>query len=226
MSETVEQLPTDVQQTPSQPVKEERTYAVLQETSGEEAESWLYFIKYQGNEEALAHLSKQLDKVDWYIVDDLSTFDLETSYLVSERTAKEMTKIDLNHYSFHRKFDGTLKKIDLGFKDSHSNVKKMTKAFDVLGYGRIEEFIDLEDIDPEDLADPNEKSDSSSESDSEDESSTESSSESSSETSSQSSSKSEEDKKPERKKGAVPKVAAKKFEVPRFAKAKAKHRNK
>ena len=131
--------------------QELRTYAILQETSGEESESWLYFIKYQGNEDALSHLEKQLEKVDWYIVDDLSTFDLETNFLVCERTAKEMTKVDLNYYSFHRKFDGKLKNIDLGFKDHHSNEKKMSKAFNVLGYGKIEDFIDQEDIDPEDI---------------------------------------------------------------------------
>lgn len=192
--------------------QEVRTYAVLQETSGEESESWLYFIKYQGNEEALKHLDKQLEKVDWYILDDLSTFDLETEFLVCERTAKEMTKIDLNHYSFHRKFDGKLEKIDLGFKDHHSNEKKMSKAFNVLGYGKIEDFIDQEDVDPEDLV---------SQSDS-DESDSDSSSESD-----------EEDSKSEksRKKGNMPSVVSKKpnqqkIEIPRYAKAKAKRRDK
>lgn len=195
---------------------EVRTYAVLQETSGEESESWLYFIKYQGNEEALAHLGKQLEKVDWYIVDDLSTFDLETEYLVCERTAKEMTKVDLNHYSFHRKFDGKLEKIDLGFKEHHSNEKKMSKAFDVLGYGKIEEYIDQEDVDPEDL-NANTESESESETESESESENESGSES----------KSHDEKT--KKRGKLPEVVSKKppkVEIPRFAKAKAKRRDK
>lgn len=201
--------------------REVRTYAVLQETSGEECESWLYFIKYQGNEEALAHLEKQLDQVEWYIVDDLSTFDLETKYLVSETTAKEMTMIDLNHYSFHRKFDGKLKKIDLGFKDSHKNEKKMSKAFNVLGYGKIEEFIDQEDVNPEDLVS---RSESESDSESEDD---DSDLESESESESSSSSSEEEKEKREKKKGKLPEVVSKKpqkVEIPRFAKAKAKNR--
>lgn len=144
------------------------TYAILQETSGEESESWYYFIRYQGNEEALLHLEKQLDSVEWYIIDDLSTFDLERQYLVSEKTAKEMTKVDLNAHSFHRKFDGTLKMIDLGFKDRQSNERKMTKAFDKLGYGQIEEYISDEDIDPEDLQSHSESEEESSESESSD----------------------------------------------------------
>src|SRR5688572_5638785 len=91
------------------------TYAILQETSGEESESWYYFIRYQGNEEALQHLQKQLEKIDWYLLDDtdVCTFDLELDYLVCEKTAKEMTKVDLNHFSFHRKFDGKLQMVDI-----------------------------------------------------------------------------------------------------------------
>ena len=139
-----------VQVHPNTPV-ESNKYAVLQETSGEECESWYYFIKYQGNEEVLQDLEKQLESVEWYIIDDLSTFDLEIQYLVSEQTAKEMTKIDLNSYSFHRKFDGKMRRINLGFKNSYSNEKKMTKAFDILGYGQIEDYVSDEDIDPEDL---------------------------------------------------------------------------
>ena len=161
MSETKEQ---PVEQPKILDTKEIRTYAILQETSGEESESWLYFIKYQGNEEALLDLGKQLEKIDWYIVDDLSTFDLETDFLVCEKTAKEMTKVDLNHCSFHRKFDGKLKKINLGLKDSYSNEKKMSKVFDVLGYGSIEDFIDQEDIDPEDIASEKDESEESEES--------------------------------------------------------------
>ena len=180
--------------------QEVRTYAILQETSGEENESWLYFIKYQGNEEALAYLGKQLEKIEWYIVNDLSTFDLETDYLVSEQTAKEMSKVDLNHSSFHRKFDGTLQKIDLKIKDHYKNEKKMSKVFDVLGYGNIENFIGDEDIDPEDIV-----SGSESESDSESNSSQEC----------------------DKKKGDIPSVISKKpIEIPRFAKAKAKRKNK
>lgn len=180
------------------------TYAILQETSGGEQESWLYFLRYQGNEEALLHLEKQLTQVRWRIVEEMSTFDLELKFLVSESTAKEMTKVDLNAYSFHRKFDGKLKMIDLKLKDSYKNQKKIEKVNDVLGYGGIEQFIDREDIDPEDLR-----------KDEGDESSTASSDENGSESSSESESEDDsEDKKRSQKKGT-------KHEIPKFARVKA-----
>jgi hypothetical protein len=126
-------------------------YAILMETSGEEFESWYYFIKIEGNEDNLKHLQDQLDQVEWYILDELSTFDLELENPVSAITAKEMTKVDLNAKSFHRKFDGKLQKINLDFKPKDGNETKICKTFDILGYGSIDEFIDDEDIDEEDL---------------------------------------------------------------------------
>lgn len=126
-------------------------YAVLMETSGEEMESWYYFIKVEGNEENLKYLQKQLEDVEWYILDNMSTFDLELDHYISAHTAKEMTKLELNHCSFHRKFDGKLQKIDLGFGKKDKNKRKIRKTFEVLGYGLIENFIDDEDLDPEDL---------------------------------------------------------------------------
>ena len=126
-------------------------YAVLMETSGEEQESWYYFIKVEGNEENLKHLSEQLESVEWYLLDDLSEFQLDMEYFVSAQTAKEMTKIDLNYVSFHHKFDGVLQKIDLGFRKKDGNSTKISKTFDVLGFGQIENFIDDEDLDEEDL---------------------------------------------------------------------------
>lgn len=131
----------------------EKKYATLMETSGQECESWYYFIEYSSNKENLEHLQKQLESVNWYIVDDLSTFDLDLTHLVSEKTAKEVTKLELNHTSFHRKFDGELKQINLGFKPNEKNKRKMIKAFDKLGYGQIEDYVDKEDIDQEDLTD-------------------------------------------------------------------------
>lgn len=136
----------------------EEKYVVLMETNGEECESWLYFIKYKGNENSLNNLQKQLESIDWYILDDLSTFDLDLDHFVSSTTAKEMTKIELNHYSFHRKFDGKLKNIELNLRKKEKNEKKMVKVFDILGYGQIEDFIDEEDIDSEDLTSTNESS--------------------------------------------------------------------
>jgi hypothetical protein len=142
-------------------------YAVLMETSGEECESWYYCIKYNGNEDNLKHLKEQLETVDWYILDELSTFDLDLEHLISEKTAKELTKLELNHHSFHRKFDGVLDKIDLKFKKKDRNEKKILRTFEILGYGKIEDFIDKEDIDEEDLTDsPSSSSDDKSESES------------------------------------------------------------
>jgi hypothetical protein len=128
-------------------------YAVLMETNGKECESWLYFIRQEGNEKSLQYLQNQLEKVDWYIMDDLSTFDLDLEHFVSANTAKEMTKTELNSYSFHRKFDGVLDKINFGFKKRDDDENKMCKVFDHIGYGQIEDFINDEDLDEEDLTD-------------------------------------------------------------------------
>jgi len=128
-------------------------YVALMETNGKECESWYYFIKYHGNEDNLKYLFDQLESVDWYILDDLSVFDLDLDHFVSSQTAKEMTKLELNSYAFHRKFDGILERIDLGFRKKDKNEKKIGKVFDLLSYGQIEDYIDNEDIDDEDLTD-------------------------------------------------------------------------
>ena len=91
-----------------------------------------------------------------------------------------MTKLELNAYAFHRKFDGKLQKIDFNFKekDLKKNSKLIGKVFDQLGYGQIEDYIDDEDLDPEDLTDtPPTDDESDSTSDTEDESDSSSSSE-------------------------------------------------
>ena len=134
-------------------------YAVLMETNGEECESWYYFIKYDGNEKSLEHLKKQLEQIEMYVIDDLSTFDIDLENLVSEATAKEMSKVELNSVSFHRKFDGDLKTVNLGLKRKDSNEKRIMKTHEKLGFGNIDEYIDKEDIDPEDLADESSESD-------------------------------------------------------------------
>lgn len=134
-------------------VKESSKYVVLMETSDEHYESWYYCIKYEGNEENLKHLNEQLESVTWHILEDLSTFDLDLEHLISEQTAKELTKLDLNHHSFHRKFDGVLDKIELSLKYNDKNDRKIKKVCKILGDGGIENFIDKEDIDEEDLTD-------------------------------------------------------------------------
>jgi hypothetical protein len=131
--------------------KTDGEYAILMETNGKECESWMYFIRCEDNMEVLTHLQNQLEKVDWYVLDDLSVFELDLDHLVSAETAKQMTKVELNAYQFHRKFDGVLKEINLGFKKRDDNEKMMERAFDILGYGQIEDFIQDEDIDSEDM---------------------------------------------------------------------------
>lgn len=131
--------------------KTDGNYAVLMETNGKECESWMYFIRCENNMDVLEDLQSQLETVDWYVLDDLSVFELDLEHLVSAETAKQMTKLELNAYQFHRKFDGTLEKIDLGFKKRDDNEKKIERAFDILGYGQIEDFIQDEDIDSEDM---------------------------------------------------------------------------
>ncbi len=121
-------------------------YAVMQETNGKEYESWLYFIKYTGNEEALKHLQSQIETVDWYILDDLSTFDLDLDNLVSEQTASEMITLNLNHVSNHRKFDGKMQMIDLGLKETYSNDKNIVRVFKKLGIGHIDDYVEDEDV--------------------------------------------------------------------------------
>jgi len=183
-------------------------YVILMETNDRECESWYYFIRKEGNEDALKHLEEQLNKVQWSMEDDLSIFDIDLEHTVSAKTAKEMSKVELNSFSFHRKFDGKLKTIDLGFKKKDKNKRMMEKAFDILGYGQIEDYIDDEDIDAEDLVTDN---DSESESDSESDSESESGSGSESES---------ESKSKERPKGIPPAVLN--SDRPGWAKAKGK----
>ena len=128
-------------------------YVILQETNDEEMESWYYFIKWNGNEENLKFLHDQLANVRWILYQDYSTFDLDIEHKVSDYTAKEMTKPDLNSCTFHRKFDGKLARIYFGFKKNDKNKRKIKKVFEHIGFGNIDNFIGEEDIDPEDLID-------------------------------------------------------------------------
>jgi hypothetical protein len=144
-------------------MSENDQYVVLAEYSGKEFECWYYFIKYNGNEKALQHLNKQLEQVEFYILDDLSTFDLDLEHKMSETTVKEMIKLEINSKMFHRMFTGKLEHIDLGLKKHDSNSKKLLRCFRKLGIGRIED--DGEFIHPEDIASSNEEEDSTSGSD-------------------------------------------------------------
>lgn len=135
--------------------KTDGKYAILMETSPEEYESWYYFIRVDGNEDNLNALKNVIESVEWSILENCNVFDIELEHLISANTAKELTKVDLNHTSFHRKFDGVLKKINFKFKIKDTEEEKMWKIFDMLGYGQIENFIDDEDLDEEDLATDN-----------------------------------------------------------------------
>ena len=120
-------------------------YAILCETSAEEMESWYYFIRYEENEDALETLKRQLDEVRWHLYKHYNTFDLDMDHLVSEQTAREMCKVDVNPSAFHRKFDGTLREIDLGFEAGDKNKKRIRRCFYILGNGKIDEWIDGEE---------------------------------------------------------------------------------
>ena len=52
------------------------TFAILMESNEHEVESWYYFLKFQGNEKALAYLNQQFEKIDMVFEDDLNTFIL------------------------------------------------------------------------------------------------------------------------------------------------------
>ena len=132
-------------------IEEPPKYVLLSETNEAEMESWYYFIKYEGNEESLKYLDEQLNMIDMYLLENLSAFDLDLEHFVSPTTAKEMTKVEINSYAFHRKFDGKLQTINLELRKKDSNDRMIKKTHRKLGYGKIEEFIDQEDIDPEDL---------------------------------------------------------------------------
>lgn len=138
----------DSQSPPTIPTSESKDnkYAVLMETNGEELESWYYFLCWNGNEEVIKHLSAQLDEIDMYIDDELSTFDLDTEHLVNEETAKQMILLELNSVTFHRKFDGKMRPVNIGLKRKDSNEKRLKRLNDILGMQKIEEFIDQEDI--------------------------------------------------------------------------------
>jgi hypothetical protein len=198
-------------------------YVTLMETNEPECESWLYFIRLAGNEDNLNHLQNQLEQVDWSIMDDLSTFDLDLKHKVSATTAKEITKLELNSHSFHRKFDGVLEQIDLDFRPKDSNTTKLCKVFDQLGYGQIDDFIKGEDIDDEDLV-----SDSSEDSMTEDEDGEEDEEDEDGEEDEEDEDGEEEKKEPCKKKisgqGIPP--ALLNSNLPRFAKAKRKPHRK
>ena len=120
-------------------------YVILCETNGEEYEQWYYFIKQEGNEKELQYLNAQFEKIEMFILDDLSMFELDLENPVSEQTAKEMTMVDLNSFSFHRKFDGKLQFIDFKLRKRDNTEDMIEKVHNMLAFGDISNYIDSED---------------------------------------------------------------------------------
>ena len=143
---TTNEITNDLSDLHLKEVNEQNKFATLVETSGEEMEQWYYFIKYNDNEKALKYLNDQLTKVEMYIVDDLSTFELDLENLVSEQTAKEMIMLDINSYTDHRKFDGELSYIDFKLKKKDDNEDMLEKIHNKIAYGDLEKYIDKEDL--------------------------------------------------------------------------------
>lgn len=123
---------------------QDNKYVIMMETTDTLQESIYYFLKYNGNEEIIGCLSSQISNIIWYNFDGMSTFDLDTTNIVSESTAVEMCKVCLNS-SPHRKFDGRLKHIDFEFLEEDTDEIKIEKVFDLIGLGKIENYIDQED---------------------------------------------------------------------------------
>ena len=121
------------------------SYAILVETNYEHDETWYYFIRYEGNEENLKYLEKHIRDIKWEECDH-AAFDIDLENRVSALTAKEMTRVDVNHEMPHRKFDGTLKELKFHYKPKDKNKKKQKRVFDLIGAGSISKFIDKEDV--------------------------------------------------------------------------------
>ena len=102
---------TETESKPSR--KTDGEYYILVETNAEEVESWYYFIRKEGNEDVLKKLKEDLDSIkDPEYIDDMSVFWIDLDNTVSAQTAKEMSKVELNSYQYHRKYDGKLKPIE------------------------------------------------------------------------------------------------------------------
>ncbi len=121
------------------------------ETNGGYFESWYTFIRYEPNRTKLEYLEKQINKIDMRVSNDMSAFDLDLEHLVSAQTAKEMTKVELNHVMFHRKFDGRLKTVHIGLKKGDDNETMLDRINNVLGMGDIDKYLSEQDVDEEDM---------------------------------------------------------------------------
>lgn len=122
-------------------------YAVIMETSGPDFESWYYFIKYEGNKEALQYINDQLNEIEEDVVyPDISKFDIDLVNLVSLECVNQMIMLELNAVTYHRRFDGKLEMIDFGFRKKDKDSKRLFKVDDIIGDNKFENFIDDEFI--------------------------------------------------------------------------------
>jgi hypothetical protein len=123
---------------------DEYTYAILSEINEETFDTCYSFIRYQGNEDALKELKETLDNIDWYLLEELSVFEVVLEPLISEKTANELISLKFRNSCRHRKFDGKMKKIDFKFKKKDSNNKKIRKVFSKLNGSSLDDHIDGE----------------------------------------------------------------------------------
>jgi len=132
-----------------EPASNELKYVILSETDCDICETYMYFLKYNGNEFAINKLAEQIrDTEESEIYDDVHVFNMDTVNMVSEQTATEMCRIELNNTeSFHRKFDGVLTDIDFEINDDDDAMSTLCKIHELLSFGSISEYIDDEDLD-------------------------------------------------------------------------------
>jgi len=142
-------------------------YAIIQEVNESETEAWQYFLRWEGNEEEIQYLHKTIQSIDWIPIEECSIFYSNIDDLVSEQTAKEMSRLDFGSKWRNRKFDGKLEHINFGFKKRDRTIEKMNKIFDHIGYGQIEDYIGDEDY----SGDSDDRSDDSDDQDEDDDSS-------------------------------------------------------
>lgn len=117
-------------------------YYVLVETSDEYLETAMYFIKKKGNENNMKHLCKQLDYIHtWEPIKNCSIFMHDYKNAVSETTAREMSRLQINAQLPYIIFDGILDKIDLEIEQEWSIVEQIRHVTEMLGSGKISRYI-------------------------------------------------------------------------------------
>ena len=82
----------------------ENKYAVLAEANGAEVETWMYFIKYNGNEKALDYLQHQLTKIDMIILDDNVINELTEYIKYVKAQETQLKKIEIKKKKFKDTF--------------------------------------------------------------------------------------------------------------------------